>query len=104
MLQRTSLNSLSNVWVMDNFLQSPRTQALGTTKYTTSVQLNDRTAINTIGIAYDKITNNGVDFKKDNWSFRIKSDVEDTTPMSAFIFAKHKNMIVFNNGQVSVQN
>ena len=104
MLERVSLNSLSNVWEMDNFLQSPRTQALGTTKYTSSTQLNDRTPINTIGVSYDKITNNGVDFKKDNWSFRIKADVESTTPMSVFIFAKHKNMIVFNNGQVSVQN
>ena len=104
MLERVSLNSLSNVWEMDNFLQSPRTQALGTTKYTSSTQLNDRTPINTIGVSYDKITNNGVDFKRDNWSFRIKADVESTTPMSAFIFAKHKNLIVFNNGQVSVQN
>ena len=104
LLQRTSLGAIGNVWSMDNFLASPRTEAIGTTKFTTSQSLNDRQAVNTLGIAYDKITNNGVDFKRDNWSFRMKAPVEATTPMSAFIFVKHKNMIVFNNGQVSVQN
>ena len=103
-LLRTSLNGLNNVWSMDNFLQSPRTDSLNTDKFTTSTQLNDRSSVNTIGISYDHITDNGVDFKRDNWSFRIKSPVEAQTPMSAFIFVKHKNMIVFNNGQVNVQN
>ena len=104
MLQRTSLNALNKVWAMDNFLMSPTTEALNGTKFATTATGNDRSSVNTIGISYDHITDNGVNFKQDNWSFRIKSPVEASTPMSAFIFVKHKNMIVFNNGQVSVQN
>ena len=65
---------------------------------------NDGEQVYNIGVSYDHITENGLNFKGNPLGIRIQSDLTAGTPHSLFVFIKHKNTIVFKNGQVSVLN
>ena len=104
-LTKTSLNAFKKEWTLDNFLQSPITQL--PSKYAGTLlvnELNNPIPVYNLGVSYDHITNNGVNFKNQPFGFRLKSDVETQTPMSVFLFVKHKNTINFSAMGVNVSN
>ena len=58
-----------------------------------------------LGVSYDHITYNGLDFRGTPLGLRIQSVAPTGAalkPHSLFLFVKHKNTIVFQDGQVRV--
>ena len=106
------LNAIRNVWNLSNELKGLRTSLslarnntlLGAPKFKTSMNDNDAIQQYNMGVCYDAITDNGVSFKAEPLGIRIQSDLVSGIPHSLFVFVKHKNTIVFQNGQVSVIN
>ena len=116
------LNAIRPVWSLSNFEKSPTTElslALGNVvaagqaqdqarhslQEQYSVCLEDKIKCDNFGVAYDHITNNGLNFKGTPLGLRIQSVAPTGTsmkPHSLFLYIKHKNTIVFNNGLVNV--
>ena len=68
---------------------------------------NDAISVNNIGVKYDGITKNGINFKGTPLGLRLQSAPPLGTaldPHSLFAFVYHKNTIIFQNGQVRVLN
>ena len=104
------LNSLRDVWDLDNMLKTTRTElSLDRTdtalaKFQTSVQMNDAIQAWNVGVAYDKITEVGENFKNKPLSVRLTTDLVSGESHSVFMFVKHKNTISFNKGRVQMAN
>tara|TARA_Y100001963_G_scaffold132675_1_gene191475 strand:- start:5946 stop:7289 length:1344 start_codon:yes stop_codon:yes gene_type:complete len=104
------LNAIRKIWSLSNELKGLRTElslpnaAGGAPKFRTSMNDNDAIQVYNIGVSYDHITENGLNFKGNPLGIRIQSDLTAGTPHSLFVFVKHKNTIVFKDGQVSVLN
>jgi len=106
------LNAIRNVWSLSNEVKGLRTElslrrannTLGNSKFNTSMNGNDGVQQYNMGVCFDAITDNGVSFKGEPLGIRIQSELTSGVPHSLFVFTKHKNTIIFNNGQVSVIN
>jgi hypothetical protein len=112
---REELNAVRNVWAMSSFMKSLRTElslnlsdsAAAEARFATSMTLNDAISVNNIGVKYDGITKNGINFKGTPLGLRLQSSPPAGTPIqphSLFAYVYHKNTIVFQNGQVTVMN
>jgi hypothetical protein len=104
------LNAVRKVWSLSNELKGLRTSlslpssAGDAAKFSTSMNYNDAVQVYNLGVSFDHITENGLNFKGNPLGIRIQSDLTANTPHSLFVFVKHKNTIVFKDGQVSVLN
>ena len=104
------LNAVRKVWRVSNELKGLRTElsvpnsAGDPPRFSTSMNYNDAEQVYNIGVSYDHITENGLNFKGNPLGIRIQSDLTAGTPHSLFVFVKHKNTIAFMDGQVSVIN
>lgn len=116
------LNAIRNVWSLSNFEKSLATElslplsnavaagsAAGQARFSLqngySINDQDRIQQYNLGVSYDQITYNGLDFRGTPLGIRIQSVAPAGTqlrPHSLFIFVKHKNTIVFQDGQVRV--
>ena len=110
-LEQVNLNSFIDGWSASNFLICPRTE-LGfgnarpnpTDFFATSVSLNDNDPTFMLGIGYDNVSNQGVNFKGTHLGLRLTSDWTDgnENPHSLYLFVKHRNVIQFDNGVVNI--
>tara|TARA_R110001599_G_scaffold124469_2_gene297166 strand:- start:98 stop:1393 length:1296 start_codon:yes stop_codon:yes gene_type:complete len=109
------LNAIRNVWAMSSFMKSLRTelslnlndQISGEARFTDSMTENDAVSVNNIGVKYDGITANGLNFKGTPLGLRLQSQPPSGValqPHSLFAYVYHKNTIMFQNGRVSVMN
>jgi len=109
------LNAIRNIWAMSSFMKSLRTElslnlndnVSGEARFRDSMTVNDAQSVNNIGVKYDGITKNGLNFKGTPLGLRLQSKPPTGValqPHSLFAFVYHKNTIVFNNGQVQVMN
>lgn len=110
------LNAVRDVWAMSSFMKDLRTELSLTrseggviipSKYKTSMLENDAKNAWNIGVSYDHITQNGLNFKSTPLGLRFQTRPTagiNLQPHSLFCFIRHKNTIMFNNGQVSIQN
>tara|TARA_R110000824_G_scaffold90448_4_gene220888 strand:- start:722 stop:2128 length:1407 start_codon:yes stop_codon:yes gene_type:complete len=116
------LNAIRNVWSLSNFEKSLATElslassnavaagaAAGQPRFSLqngySINDQDRIQQYNLGVSYDSITYNGLDFRGTPLGIRIQSVAPtgvSLRPHSLFIFVKHKNTIVFQDGQVRV--
>lgn len=116
------LNAIRNVWSLSNFEKSLTTElslplgnniAAGSASQQArfslvngySMNYEDKIQQYNLGVSYDHITYNGLDFRGTPLGLRIQSVAPTGTslrPHSLFMFVKHKNTIVFQNGQVRV--
>lgn len=55
-----------------------------------------------IGIAYDTISNQGIDFSSEPFSMIIKSELNTDNPTSAFVFAHSKESLLISPGGIQV--
>ncbi len=56
-----------------------------------------------VGVAYDILGSDGADFSREAWGVQMDLDLQDDNPVSAYVFVKHKNTLVFGGGgQVQV--
>ena len=55
-----------------------------------------------IGVAYDTISNQGVDFSSDQWAMVIKSTLSTNNPTACFIFAHNKSTILMTAQGIQV--
>ena len=101
-------NSINKIWKTTRFIKDLRTQlsldrtATQAGRFQTSVGGNDGIQAYHFGVSYDHITENGVSFKGVPLGLRIQSDLTTNEPHSIFIFVKHKNTIVIDNGMVRI--
>tara|TARA_R110000737_G_scaffold11931_2_gene27869 strand:- start:4015 stop:5397 length:1383 start_codon:yes stop_codon:yes gene_type:complete len=106
------LNAVRDVWAMSSFMKSLRTElslqnSSGVARFSDSMSVNDATSVNGVGVRYDAITNNGLNFKGTPLGLRLQSAPPVGIPLqphSLFAYVFHKNTIMFQNGQVSVLN
>ncbi len=116
------LNAIRNVWSLSNFEKSLTTElslplgnaVAGGAAYDQarfslvngySMNFEDKIQQYNLGVSYDHITYNGLDFRGTPLGLRIQSVAPTGTslkPHSLFLFVKHKNTIVFQDGQVRV--
>ena len=109
------LNAVRNVWAMSSFMKDLRTElslnlnntVAGQARFVDSMTENDAQTVNNIGVKYDGITANGLNFKGTPLGLRLQSSPPAGValqPHSLFAFVYHKNTIMFNNGRVQVVN
>ena len=113
---KVSLNAISDEWNTDRHVKSLKTELsnplsntqparFDRTRY--SINEEDKVQQYNIGVNYDHITDNGVNFKGTPLGLRIQSTPavgQAIQPHSIFLYVKHKNTLVFRNGLVSVVN
>ncbi len=115
------LNALRDTWVSGNFVKSLQTelsnpyQRIGqlTIKQARFNRANkpalvdeDKVQQFTMGFSTDKITDNGTNYKGTPLGMRIRHNLQGKilVPHSIFLYVKHKNTIMFQNGMVNVMN
>jgi hypothetical protein len=110
------LNAIRKEWSAGNFEKSLKTELSNPLSNTEPARFDrsrysiceeDKIQQYNIGVNYDHITENGVNFKGTPLGIRIQTTLptgQSMKPHSLFLFVKHKNTIVFKDGGVSVFN
>jgi hypothetical protein len=115
------LNALRDTWVSGNFVKSLQTelsnpyqriggltvkQARFNRKDKPALVDEDKVQQFTMGFSTDKITDNGTNYKGTPLGMRIRHNLQGKilVPHSLFLYVKHKNTIMFQNGMVNVMN
>jgi hypothetical protein len=110
---KVSLNAITKEWSMDKMISSLKTElsnpfsTLALARFTrerTSITEEDKRSQYNVGVGYDWITENGSNFKNQPFGLRYKFSLagESLEPHSFYLFVKHKNTLVFQNGMVQV--
>ena len=55
-----------------------------------------------IGVNYDSISGDGVDFTTQNWGVQLETDLQTDTPHAMYLFIHAKNTLVFKDGGIQV--
>ena len=55
-----------------------------------------------IGVAFDTISNQGVDFSSTNFGINMDMDLVTDNPQAVYMFVHHKNTVVFNQSGIQV--
>ncbi len=55
-----------------------------------------------VGVLYDMLDSEGVDFSNAQFSIQMTNELDDGNPISAYLFIKHKTSIAFSEGGVQV--
>jgi len=109
-----SLNIIRDGWSIHNFEKSLKTELSYPLSNTEPARFNrerysivdeDKRGQYNLGVGMDKITYNGMNFKGTPFGMRIQSIAVagiSLQPHSIFLFVKHKNTIVFENGGVQI--
>lgn len=113
------INAIRDGWSVGNMVKSLKTELSNPFRNTAGVVEQarfDRTYASlvdedkvqqfNIGFSTDKITDNGTNYKGTPLGIRIQSELQNQpiVPHSLFLFVKHKNTIMFQNGMVNVMN
>ena len=111
-----SINAIRPSWNVSNMVKSLRTelsnpltdttQARFTRQRPSMTEEDNRQQYN-IGVNYDHITDNGMNFKGTPLGIRIQSTLpagKSIKPHSIFLYILHKNTIVFQDGMVNIVN
>tara|TARA_R100000231_G_C5330531_1_gene166357 strand:- start:14698 stop:16086 length:1389 start_codon:yes stop_codon:yes gene_type:complete len=110
---KTALNAITKEWSMDKLIQSLKTELSNPpatneqarfTRDRQEITEEDKKSQYNIGVGYDWITENGSNFKNQPFGLQYKFSVGDQSlaPHSLYLFVKHKNTLVFQNGAVQV--
>ena len=57
-----------------------------------------------VGVAFDMISNQGVDFRNDNFGMQMDMNLITDNPQAVFMFVHDKNTVVFNQTGIQVIN
>jgi GTPase SAR1 family protein len=57
-----------------------------------------------VGIAYDVISGDGVDFSRENWGLQMSCGLDTNRPHAAYVFVHAKQTLVFNQTGLQVIN
>ena len=55
-----------------------------------------------VGVNYDSISGDGVDFTTQNWGVQLETDIQTDTPHAMYLFIHAKNTLVFKDGGIQV--
>ena len=55
-----------------------------------------------VGVNYDSISGDGVDFSTQNWGVQLETGLQTDTPHAMYLFIHAKNTLVFNDGGIQV--
>jgi hypothetical protein len=55
-----------------------------------------------VGVAFDTISNQGLDFRTTQFGIQMDTDLTDNSPQSVYMFVKSKNTLVFNPQGIQV--
>lgn len=115
------LNAIRDTWSDSNFIKSLQTELSNPFQAEGSATISqarfnritkpalveeDKVQQFNMGFSTDKITDNGTNYKGTPLGMRIRHNLQGKvlTPHSIFLFVKHKNTIMFQNGMVNVMN
>lgn len=111
-----SINAIRPSWNVSNMVKSLRTELSNPLSNTTPARFSrqrpsmteeDNRQQYNIGVNYDHITDNGMNFKGTPLGIRIQSTLpagKSIKPHSIFLYILHKNTIVFQDGMVNIIN
>lgn len=57
-----------------------------------------------VGVAFDTISSQGVDFRTTNFGLNMDTELFDDNPQSVYMFVKSKNTLVFNSNGIQIIN
>lgn len=57
-----------------------------------------------IGVSFDTISNQGIDFSSTNFGINMDMDLVTDNPQAVYMFVHHKNTVVFNQSGIQVLN
>jgi len=57
-----------------------------------------------VGVAFDMISNQGIDFSSTNFGLQMDIDLITDNPQAVYLFVHHKNTLVFNQSGIQVLN
>lgn len=109
-------NILRQFWNLHNAVKSLKTELSNPLDNNTparfsrerySIVEEDKRQSYMVGVNYDQISEVGIDFKAQPFGMRIQMEKptgQSVKPHSLFLFVKHENTIVFQNGQAQVMN
>ena len=113
-LQFTTLNNIQKVFTRHHLLKStqtelglPMTDTVDHGRSFNEPQKADNVPCFDVGVSFDQITENGINFKGMPLGMRIQTDFgsDAVSVLSLYLYIKHKNTIMFgSNGAVQVQN
>jgi hypothetical protein len=55
-----------------------------------------------VGVSYDGISGDGVDFSQDNWGLQMASGLDTNRPTAVYVFVHSKQTMIFNQTGVQV--
>lgn len=70
----------------------------------TDNDLADGGSMFAVGVAFDSISNQGIDFSTANLGISMEIDLTSDNPQTIFLFVHHKNTLVFNQNGLQVIN
>lgn len=90
-----------------NFMNNVRTQQSPLTNNRLPVGANQVNLIDSgrmfgVGLSFDNISGNGVNFQNENLSVQMETGLDSGEPHSAFLFARSKQTLIFNEAGVRV--
>ena len=109
-LQFTTLNNIQKVFTRHHLLKSLGLPMADTDDYGRSFNepnKADNVPCFDVGVSFDQITENGINFKGMPLGMRIQTDFgqDAVSVLSLYLYIKHKNTIMFGaNGAVQVMN
>lgn len=123
MKNKTELGIIRKEWRLANFVKSLQTElsndigagntsvgAGGKARYSReryAITDEDKIQQYNFGVNYDQISDNGVNMKGTNLGVRIRTEAPDganLAPHSIYLFVKHKNSVIIQDGAVTVVN
>jgi hypothetical protein len=93
-LNRTGI-STRNTWLSDH-------SALALSRLQEDKTAVEGGAVYGIGVAYDTISGDGVDFSQLNWGVQFDLGLDTNRPHAMYVFVHSKNTLVFNNSGLQV--
>ena len=109
-LQRNYLNAIKNFSNLQKTSANPRNTWLNNMESSGDNQeLADVYAVEGgnnygVGIAYDTISGDGVDFSKESWGLQLDCGLDTDRPHACFVFVHSKNTLVWNAQGLQVMN
>tara|TARA_R110001632_G_scaffold9670_3_gene36867 strand:+ start:764 stop:2128 length:1365 start_codon:yes stop_codon:yes gene_type:complete len=110
------LNIIRNTWDIHNMVKSLKTELSNPLDGGTPARFNrsrysiveeDKVQSYMVGVNYDSISEVGINFKGEPFGMRLqmtKPTGQSVKPHSLFLFVKHENSIMFQNGVATVMN
>ena len=101
------MNAITQFAKMGRTMVSPVTTFQSTNYIAPATSQNDNyqlegSQFGGVGMAYDQVSGQGVDFSNQNWGLMLETDLTTDNPLGVYLFVHSKNTMVFNGSGVQI--